>query len=77
MHQTYVVNIDFERLRDRVSAAERKALTPLEIQNWLVQKGFYPRPDGSYVAEEEVLQCLAPSELLSTEPVIIGSTSSH
>jgi hypothetical protein len=60
---TYVVDVDLEQLRAHRSKAEHRDLTRDEVKIWLARLGFYPRIDGLYVAERDVLRKLHPTEI--------------
>jgi hypothetical protein len=69
MADTYIVNVNLEQLRARCSLCEQRVLTDAEARLWLIRYGFYPRPDGLFIAEEAVLRQLDPSEIVTADPV--------
>lgn len=71
MAQAYLVDVDIERIRAYRSRVEAREVTATEARDWLVtQGGFYPRPDGWFVAELAVLQQLEPDQILDLRPVV-------
>jgi hypothetical protein len=69
MADTYIVDVDVRQLRTRRSQIEQREMSEDEARMLLVQYGFYPRMDGLYLAEEEVLQQLDPTEIIAARPV--------
>ena len=66
---TYVVEVDLEQLRAHRSKTEHRELTREEAKLWLATHGFYPRIDGLYVAERDVLRKLHPTEIRQARAV--------
>ena len=69
MGETYIVDLDLERLRAERSQAEHRSLTDADVRRWLISSGLYPRIDGLYLCEEAVLARLAPQAVLAKRPV--------
>jgi len=69
MANAYIVDVDLDRVRANRSQAEHRQFSESDIRIMLVRRGFYPRTDGLYLAEEAVLQQLDPSEIIAARPV--------
>ena len=69
MAETYIVDVNLQRLREHRSLVERRQLSDHEVQVWLVNFGFYPRVDGLYVAEQAVLDRLEPADIIEARRV--------
>jgi len=67
----YIVDVDLERLRTRHGRLDNCEYSEQDVRLFLVRNGFYPRPDGLYLAEAAVLQQLDPSEIIAARPVAI------
>ena len=69
MGDTYLVDIDLDRLRHHRSRVERRDLSDADVRKWLISSGLYPRQDGTYLCEEQVLRQLAPDEVITARPM--------
>lgn len=69
MAEAYIVDVDLDRVRQHLARIERQQLTESDVRRRLVERGFYPRTDGLYIAEEAVLRQLDPSEIIAARPV--------
>lgn len=70
MAETYLIGLDMEQLRAHRSQLEQRQLSEQDVLLWLVNYGFYPRPDGLYLAEDALLEHLEPTAIRSLELVI-------
>ena len=69
MASTYLVDVDLAQLRAHRSRVENRHLSEDEIRSWLLNYGFYPRMDGLFLAEDEVLRHIEPSAILAARKV--------
>ena len=69
MADKYVVDVDLAQLRAHRSRIENRPLTDDDVRSWLINFGFYPRMDGLYLAEDDALNILDPSEIIAARAV--------
>jgi hypothetical protein len=64
----YLIQIDLDRLRANLSAAERKSLSDQDVREWLEDCGFVARPDG-WLCEADQLSQLQHDEIKSARQI--------
>ena len=67
MHPTLRIRINLQKLRAKLSQEENRAMTEVEILQWLADAGFKKEADGSWLVLEPDLGQLDPSEVDSVE----------
>ena len=68
MPDSYMVQIDLEKLRENRAVLEGRSLTEDDVRDWLIEQGFVPVPKG-WVAEKDILDTLDASEVVSCWPL--------
>jgi hypothetical protein len=69
MASTYVVDVDLAQLRAHRSRVENRQLSDDEVRHWLMRYGFSPRIDGLFLAEDQALRHLDPSEIIAARAI--------
>ena len=69
MADAYLVDVDLAQLRAQRSRAENRPLSEEDVRSWLLNYGFYPRMDGLYLADDQVLRLIEPSAILAARKV--------
>ena len=69
MGRKFRIAINWPRLRDNMSRQEGRRLSDVEVRQWLMDAGFIPAADETWVIDEPDLGQLDPSEVRSVVEV--------
>lgn len=63
------IRINWRRLQEKMSQEEGRPLDDHHVRQWLLDGGFEPQPDGSWIVAEPDLGQLEPAEVESADEV--------
>jgi hypothetical protein len=63
------IRINWQRLKDKMSKEEGRPLDDHHVRQWLLDGGFRPQADGTWLVNEPDLGQLQPEEVESADDV--------